>query len=57
MPVGNISAFFRYFGSKARVLFTEFETVIEEIRAALRDVPAEVPVMDAIRSAVVAGGF
>lgn len=46
--------FFRYFGSKASVLFTEFETEVSEIREALRDVPGDVPMMDAIRGAVVA---
>jgi AcrR family transcriptional regulator len=41
--------FFRYFGSKASVLFTEFETEVEVIRAALAAAPAGVPMMDAIR--------
>jgi TetR/AcrR family transcriptional regulator, regulator of mycofactocin system len=45
--------FFRYFGSKGSVLFTEFETEVEEIRAALAAAPADVPMMDAIRGAVV----
>ncbi|WP_300609006.1 mycofactocin system transcriptional regulator [Trebonia sp.] len=45
--------FFRYFGSKASVLWTEFETEVEAIRAALGSVPDEVPMMDAIRDAVV----
>ena len=45
--------FFRYFGSKASVLFTEFETEVEVIRAELAAAPAGVPMMDAIRGAVV----
>ena len=45
--------FFRYFGSKASVLFTEFETEVEVIRAALAAAPSDVPMMDAIRGAVV----
>lgn len=45
--------FFRYFGSKASVLFSEFETEVEVIRAALSRVPADVPMMDSIRTAVV----
>jgi mycofactocin system transcriptional regulator len=46
--------FFRYFGSKADVLWGEFDTEVTVIRAALAEVPAEVPMMDAIRRAVVA---
>jgi mycofactocin system transcriptional regulator len=46
--------FFRYFGSKADVLWGEFDTEVEVIRAALAEVPADVPMMDAIRRAVVA---
>jgi mycofactocin system transcriptional regulator len=45
--------FFRYFSSKASVLWTEFETEVETIRAALNSVPADVPMMTAIRDAVV----
>ena len=45
--------FFRYFGSKASVLWSEFDHEVETIRAALADVPAAVPMMDAIRRAVV----
>lgn len=45
--------FFRYFSSKASVLFTEFEDEVERIRAALAQSPREVPMMDAIRHAVV----
>jgi mycofactocin system transcriptional regulator len=46
--------FFRYFGSKADVLWGEFDHEVEVIRAALSEVPAGVPMMDAIRRAVVA---
>jgi mycofactocin system transcriptional regulator len=44
--------FFRYFSSKASVLWSEFDNEVETIRAALADVPAGVPMMDAIRRAV-----
>jgi mycofactocin system transcriptional regulator len=46
--------FFRYFTTKASVLWSEFETEVETIRAALATAPDEVPMMDAIRGAVVA---
>jgi TetR/AcrR family transcriptional regulator, regulator of mycofactocin system len=46
--------FFRYFTTKASVLWTEFETEVEAIRASLAAVPDDVPLMDAIRGAVVA---
>jgi TetR/AcrR family transcriptional regulator, regulator of mycofactocin system len=46
--------FFRYFTTKASVLWAEFETEVETIRAALAGVPADVPMMEAIRGAVVA---
>jgi mycofactocin system transcriptional regulator len=46
--------FFRYFTTKAGVLWTEFETEVETIRAALAAVPDDLPMMDAIRGAVVA---
>lgn len=46
--------FFRYFTTKASVIWTEFETEVETIRAALAAVAEDVPMMDAIRSAVVA---
>src|SRR5271156_1614856 len=45
--------FFRYFGSKASVLWSEFDHEVDTIRAALAEVPATVPMMDAIRRAVV----
>lgn len=46
--------FFRYFATKASVLWTDFENEVELIRASLAGVPADVPMMDAIRGAVVA---
>jgi mycofactocin system transcriptional regulator len=46
--------FFRYFRSKADVLWGEFDAEVTAIRAALAAVPAGVPMMDAIRRAVVA---
>ncbi len=46
--------FFRYFTTKASVLWDDFEAEVETIRAALAAVPDEFPMMDAIRGAVVA---
>lgn len=46
--------FFRYFTTKASVLWTEFETEVEMIRSALAAVPDDMPLMDAVRGAVVA---
>lgn len=46
--------FFRYFTTKASVLWTEFESEVEAIRSALASVPDDVPMMDAIRHAVIA---
>jgi mycofactocin system transcriptional regulator len=45
--------FFRYFSSKASVLWTDFETEVAAIRAALSTAPDELPMMEAIRDAVV----
>ncbi len=45
--------FFRYFASKSSVLWTEFEAEVDAIRAALAAVPEDVPMMEAIRRAVV----
>jgi mycofactocin system transcriptional regulator len=45
--------FFRYFSSKTSVLWSEFDNEVDTIRAALADVPAGVPMMNAIRRAVV----
>ena len=46
--------FFRYFSSKASVLWAEFDHEVGTIRAALAAVPPATPMMDAIRQAVVA---
>jgi mycofactocin system transcriptional regulator len=46
--------FFRYFDCKASVLWGEFDSEIAVIREALDKVPEAVPMMDAIRQAVVA---
>lgn len=46
--------FFRYFTTKASVLWAEFETEVEMIRSALAAVPDDMPLMDAVRGAVVA---
>ena len=60
-PIEQIAAearragtFFRYFSSKSSVLWGEFDAEVEAIRAALAAVPATVPMIDAIRRAVVA---
>lgn len=45
--------FFRYFTSKSSVLWTDFDTEVEAIMGALAAVPDEVPMMKAIRQAVV----
>jgi TetR/AcrR family transcriptional regulator, regulator of mycofactocin system len=45
--------FFRYFAAKSSVLWTEFEAEVDAIRAALAAVPGDVPMMQAIRRAVV----
>ncbi len=46
--------FFRYFDSKASVLWGEFDSEISVIAEALARVPDSVPIMEAIRQAVVA---
>jgi mycofactocin system transcriptional regulator len=46
--------FFRYFTTKASVLWSEFETEVETIRDGLAAVPGDMPMMDAIRGVVVA---
>lgn len=46
--------FFRYFTTKASVLWADFETEVATIRAALAVVPDDMPMMEAIRGAVVA---
>jgi len=45
--------FFRYFDSKASVLWHAFDHEVDSLREALRAVPDEVPLLDAIRIAVV----
>lgn len=45
--------FFRYFESKAAVLFSEFDAEVTELRAAFAAVPANVGLMTAIRRVVV----
>lgn len=45
--------FFRYFGSKASVLWSEFDTEVDTIRDALARTPPDVPMMEAIRRAVI----
>ena len=44
--------FFRYFSSKASVLWSEFDTEVDTIRGALAEMPVDMPMMDAIRKAV-----
>jgi mycofactocin system transcriptional regulator len=46
--------FFRYFTTKASVLWADFDAEVSAIRAALAVVPDEVPMMNAIHGAVVA---
>jgi len=46
--------FFRYYSSKAGVLWSEFDHEVDSIRVALAQEPPEVPLMTAIRRAVVA---
>jgi TetR/AcrR family transcriptional regulator, regulator of mycofactocin system len=45
--------FFRYFDSKADVLWHAFDGEVRALRAALRAIPGDVPMMEAIRQAVV----
>src|SRR5690242_20048079 len=45
-------AFFRYFDSKPDVLWGAFDTEVATIRALLDEVPGELPVMEAVRQAV-----
>jgi mycofactocin system transcriptional regulator len=45
--------FFRYFSSKASVLWSEFDSEVDTIRGALAEMPVDMPMMDAIRKAVV----
>jgi len=45
--------FFRYFSSKSNVLWSQFDSEVEAIRAALAEVPDSTPMMEAIRRVVV----
>jgi mycofactocin system transcriptional regulator len=45
--------FFRYFDTKADVLWYAFDNEVQELRKALADIPSSVPLLDAIRQAVV----
>ncbi|PAK25686.1 mycofactocin system transcriptional regulator [Streptomyces sp. alain-838] len=49
----NRRTFFRYFDSKVSVLWYGFDQEVDRLRAALRRVPQDVPLMDAIRRAVI----
>ena len=46
--------FFRYFDAKAGVLWHTFDAEVDAIRAALTRAPEDLPVMDAVRHAVLA---
>ena len=46
--------FFRYYMSKSDVLWNEFDNEVETIRRLLAELPDELPVMEAVRRAVVA---
>jgi mycofactocin system transcriptional regulator len=45
--------FFRYFDSKAAVLWHEFDGEVQALRATFGEVPAGIPLMEAIRQVVV----
>jgi mycofactocin system transcriptional regulator len=45
--------FFRYFDSKASVLWHAFDREVDELRAAFAEMPPDVPLMEAIRQVVV----
>src|ERR1700712_2455731 len=44
--------FFRYFDTKANVLWSEFDSEVDVIRGLLADTSADLPVMQAVRQAV-----
>jgi mycofactocin system transcriptional regulator len=46
--------FFRYFDSKADVLWSEFDAEVETIRGLLAATPDDLPIMEAVRGAVLA---
>jgi mycofactocin system transcriptional regulator len=46
--------FFRYYDAKSQVLWAEFDNEVATIRATLAETPGHLPVMDAVRHAVIA---
>jgi TetR/AcrR family transcriptional regulator, regulator of mycofactocin system len=46
--------FFRYYDAKSKVLWNEFDREVDTIRATLEDTPDDLPVMEAVRRAVIA---
>ena len=46
--------FFRYFESKSEVLWSEFDLEVANLRRELAALPDDIPVMDAVRTAVLA---
>jgi mycofactocin system transcriptional regulator len=50
----NKRTFFRYFDSKASVLWSSFDEEVSTIRRELTDAPSDQPIMQAIRQAIVA---
>src|SRR5271165_396498 len=46
--------FFRYFDSKAGVLWNEFDAEVTTIRTLLTEMPDDLPIMEAVREAVIA---
>jgi TetR/AcrR family transcriptional regulator, regulator of mycofactocin system len=46
--------FFRYYDAKSKVLWNEFDREVDTIRATLAETSGELPVMDAVRRAVIA---
>lgn len=46
--------FFRYYDAKSQVLWSEFDNEVATIRATLAEAPDNLPVMDAVRHAVIA---
>lgn len=49
--------FFRYFDSKAEVLWSRFDTEVSTIRALLNDVPEDLSVMAAVQRVVIAANY
>jgi mycofactocin system transcriptional regulator len=46
--------YFRYFDSKSGVLWSDFDREVEALAGRLRETPAELSIMDAVRHAVIA---